>query len=396
MKNSEEIENHYENAVTSVISGNNSSIIKIRGTTQGTVLEYAAGNSFRKIKEHDTVKDVIEKLFEVIARLKNDYSIFDETDTVINCYWGDLLEVIRQLFEGNVSWMKQFEITAMAVSDELDLFSPHCQTSVTVGNLKDWMQKMWQARSSQTRTKKMANLMSERNQETSDDLVMQFDESLRMVKRHLGVTTELLLPGKLKEDQEVTQPVLVDVTHLLAILKTIELWTNKDLRLWDKIKKEDMDKITFPNSLTDGSKPPKTSTLLTGLQSVQEGLRIELANQHSTSKSKAVYTFTTEEEKVKEEDVGDDFMEEEFDQYQESVFRGLNAVSDLAVKLNRKQMRVLRVRNKKIFQRDSEKHKCGRGGCTNYATHLERRSRSPGRHCTYPGHAPTEETPTNI
>ena len=78
-----------------------------------------------------------------------------------------------------------------------------------------------------------------------------------------------------------------------------------------------------------------------------------------------MYTFTAEEERVKEEDVGDDFMEDEFDQYQESVFRDLNAVSDLAVKLNRRQLRVLRVRNKKIFQRDSEKHKCGRGGCIN-------------------------------
>ena len=120
-----------------------------------------------------------------------------------------------------------------------------------------------------------------------------------------------------------------------------------------------MDKVIFPNSLK------KTSTLLAGLQSVQEGLKIELATQYSANKSKAVYTFTAEEERVKEEDVGDDFIEEEFDQYQESVFRGLNAVSDLAVKLNRKQLRVLRVRNKKIFQRDSEKHKCGRGGCIN-------------------------------
>ena len=149
VKKREEVKNPPVDAVAALVSGNNSSIIKIRGTTQGPVLEYAAGNSFRKIKDYDTVKDVIEKLLEVIARLKNDYSIFDEADKVIQCYWGDLLEVIRQLFEGNVGWMKQFELAAMAQTDKLDLFSSHCQVSVTVEDLKNWMQN-WLARSNQT------------------------------------------------------------------------------------------------------------------------------------------------------------------------------------------------------------------------------------------------------
>ena len=97
---------------------------------------------------------------------------------------------------------------------------------------------------------------------------------------------------------------------------------------------------------------PKTSTLVKGLHLVQEKLNIDSDNQHSgPAKGKAVCAITSEDEDVTEEEIGDNFNEEKFNLYQDSIYRGLkNAhVQELAVNLSTKQMRVLRGQNKRLF-----------------------------------------------
>ena len=129
-----------------------------------------------------------------------------------------------------------------------------------------------------------------------------------------------------------------------------------------------MDDVLFPTSLKGETQPPKTSTLHKGLHSVQEKLKVDTDSKHSLPiKGKAVCIISSEDEDVPEEDIGDDFTEDKFDMFQESINRGLKYahVQELAVTLNTKQMRTLRARNKRLFQRDSAMKRCGRDKCAN-------------------------------
>ena len=343
-------------------------VIKIRGAQQGTIAEFAKSNRYRRITETDTLKDVNEKLLEMIMRIKNDFEVFNKDGTVDSNYWGDVIECFKNLFDCKEDMIRQFEMAAMSITDRMDMFNTNCKVPVTLKDMEGWMTLMWTTRSTMTLTRKISLLMHNRVHETSNDLMLQYDAATRLVKKYLGTKVELVLPGKSSDDQAEAKPTLVDTTHLLAILLTSDLWSQRNLRFWEVMKKEEMDKVLFPTSLKGETQPPKTSTLHKGLHAVQEKLKVDTENQQSLPPGgKAVCMLSMEDEDVPEDEIGDDFTEDKINIFQESINRGLKYahVQELAVTLNMKQVRTLRARNKKIFQRDSVMKRCGRDRCAN-------------------------------
>ena len=343
-------------------------VIKIRGAQQGTIAEFAKSNRYRRITETDTLKDVKEKLLEMIMRIKNDFEIFNRDGTVDSNYWGDVIECFKNLFDCKDDMIRQFEMAAMSITDRMDVFNTNCKVPVTLKDMEGWMTLMWTTRSTMTLTRKISLLMHNRVHETSNDLMLQYDAATRLVKKYLGTKVELVLPGKSSDDQAEAKPTLVDTTHLLAILLTSDLWSQRNLRFWEVMKKEEMDEVLFPTSLKGETQPPKTSTLHKGLHAVQEKLKVDTENQQSLPPGgKAVCMLSMEDEDVPEDEIGDDFTEDKINIFQESINRGLKYahVQELAVTLNMKQVRTLRARNKKIFQRDSVMKRCGRDRCAN-------------------------------
>ena len=346
----------------------NPGVIKVRGTQQGTIAEFAKSNRYRKITETDTLKDVKEKLLEMIMRIKNDFEIFTEDGAIYSDYWGDVIECLKNLFDCKEDMMRQYEMAAMSSTDRMDIFNMNCKATVTLLDLERWMSLMWTSRSTMTLTKKISLLMHSRVHEISSDIMLQYDAATRLVKKYLGTKVELVLPGKSSDDQAVATPTLVDTTHLFAILLTADLWSTRNLRFWELMKKEKMDDVLFPTSLKDETQPPKTSSLHKGLNSVRQKLQVDNDNkQPQPARGRAVNMISSEEEDISEEDIGDDFTEDKIDMYQASVNKGMKyaQVQELAVTLSMKQMRTLRARNKKYFQRDSELRKCGRDKCKN-------------------------------
>ena len=217
-----------------------------------------------------------------------------------------------------------------------------------------------------TLVRKISLLMHERVQEPSDDIMLQYDAATRLVKKYLGTKVELILPGRSSDAQTEAKPTKVDVIHFLASILTSDLWSTRNARFWEIMKKEKMDEVLFPTNLKDGTQPPMTRSINEGLHLVQQKLKVDSDSKHSLpARGKAVYTIANEDEDVPEEEIGDNFTDEKFELFQDSVYKGLkNAhVHELAVTLNSKQMRTLRARNKRIFQRDSAMRKCGRDKC---------------------------------
>ncbi len=123
----------------------------------------------------------------------------------------------------------------------------------------------WTTRSTMSIARKMSQMMHARVNEASDDITLQYDAATRLVKKYLGMKVEMVLPGKSSDEQLEAIPILVDVTHFLAILLTTDLWSSRNLRFWELAKKEKMNDVLFPTSLKGGTQPPKTSTLIKGL-----------------------------------------------------------------------------------------------------------------------------------
>ena len=71
---------------------------------------------------------------------------------------------------------------------------------------------------------------------------------------------------------------------------------------------------------TDNRRDPGRSGLV---HLVQQKLKVDTDSKYTQPKGKAVYTITSEDEDVPEEEIGDDFNDEKFALFQESINKGL-------------------------------------------------------------------------
>ena len=78
----------------------------------------------------------------------------------------------------------QFEIAAMSITERMDLFNTSCKFPVTFQKMDEWITRMWTTRSTMTLVRKISLLMHERVQEPSDDIMLQYDASTRLVKKY--------------------------------------------------------------------------------------------------------------------------------------------------------------------------------------------------------------------
>ena len=127
----------------------------------------------------------------------------------------------------------------------------------------------------------------------------------------------------------------------------IELWTSKNQRVWNVIKKEGVDQILFPNSFCD--KLLKALTLINGLQIVERKLRLEALEHHLEQNGQ------TRENEISDKD---------FEEYQKFIARSFPSYgTDVTVMITRDQLKTIMEKNSETVATDSGKKKCGRKGC---------------------------------
>ena len=273
-----------------------------------------------KVHEHDSSQAVISKLHKAVTRIETKYQSIEGRKTVTKYHWRDIGNMLKQLFEENSDWLRLLQVTALAETDNWELFDMRSRIRVDIKDVANWVDIMWRRRSIIPLAKNMSELTMNNISIGNEGTAAQFEEAFNMVRRHLGEKTEVLLPVRLDEDQPA-KPAMVDITTLLATLKLTEAWYSKPSEFWTSYKEQGVDQFLFPNSFCD--EPLKALTLISKLRIVDKNLRSEAKRHYQERNSPRT---------------GNEISYEDFLRYQQFVAKSfLNYGADISVMTIREQ-----------------------------------------------------------
>ena len=338
-------------------------VMKIRGALQPTLEEYAKGKTYLKPTVNDSTEQVLDKMRVVLTRVNNDFSIFDENDQIMTDLYGDIVTLLHHFFEEDSNWIRMFDQSAQAISDNWNILGKNNTTKVSRDDILTWVKSMWDKRTTRTYLRQIYLSNRTSGATFSDDMSVQLNEAVRVVREIFGSSVEMRLPAKFRAGDEY-KTATVNISYFLIVQKLIESWPNNDNKLWDLIKRLKLDKILVPRDETDEA--AVLSTLSEGVQKLREKLRsAPSTNRPSNVKVNAIQDVELLSE-MAEETLNDGYTPEHFTSYQEAVYRNwAEEFPESATKPTEKEFQILRRKNKVALDKDTEAGTCGRKRCNN-------------------------------
>ena len=117
--------------------------MKIRGALQPTLEEYAKGKTYLKPTVNDSTEQVLDKMKVVLTRVNNDFSIFDKNDQIMTDLYGDIVTLLHHFFEEDSNWIRMFDQSAQAISDNWNILGKNNTTKVSRDDILTWVKSMW-------------------------------------------------------------------------------------------------------------------------------------------------------------------------------------------------------------------------------------------------------------
>ena len=352
----------------------NRGVVKIRGANQCTLEEYAKGKNYEKPTRNDSTEQVLDKMKIVLTRVNNDFSIFDKNDQVMTDLYGDIVVLFENFFDEDTNWMRMFDQSAQAISENWNILGKNNTLRVSREDILMWVKSMWDKRTTRTYLRQHYLVHNANGATFSDDLSVQLNRAVRVVREIFGSAVEMRLPAKFGASDEY-RTATVNISYFLIVQKLIECWPKSDNKLWDLVKRLKLDQILVPRGETDEA--VVLSTLSEGIQKLREKLR---SSPSATNRPSNVRVNVIQDEEslteIKEEDLNDGYTPENFASYQESVYRNWSEeFPESATKPSEQEFQIIRRKNKIALERDAEKESCGRQRCQNRKVCFTRRKK---------------------
>ena len=86
---------------------------------------------------------MVSKLHKAVTRIETKYQIIEERKTVTKYHWRDIGNVLKQLFEENSDWLRLLQVTALAETDNWELFDMRSRIQVDIKDVANWVDIMW-------------------------------------------------------------------------------------------------------------------------------------------------------------------------------------------------------------------------------------------------------------
>ena len=340
-------------------------VVKIRGANQGTMEQYVKGKNYEKPTKNDSTEQVLDKMRTLLTRVNNDYSVFDSEGRVMVDQYGDIVTLFTSFFEDDPTWMRLFDQSAQAITENWNILGKNNTTRVSREDILTWVKSMWDKRTTRTFLRQVYLVHGTRSASYSDDMAIQLNEAVRVVREIFGGTTvEMRLPVKFGTSDK-WRTATVNISYFLIVQKLIQDWPHSDNKLWELVKKLKLDKILLPRGETDEA--AVLGTLSEGIQQLREKLRSSLPTTSRSTGVRVNYVWNDELlDEIREEDIQDGYTPEDFATYQENVYKAwTEEFPEAATKPTEQEILILRKKNKFALDKDSVKGACGRAKCQN-------------------------------
>ena len=153
--------------------------------------------------------------------------------------------------------------SVQAISENWNILCKNNTVRVSHEDVLMWVKSMWDKRTTRTFLRQIYSINSAKSASFSEDMIVQLNEAVRAAKESFGSHMEMRLPAKFGASDEY-RTATVNLSFFLIVQKLIQSWPHSDNKLWDHIKKLNLDKILVPRDETDES---------TGLNTMTEGLQ---------------------------------------------------------------------------------------------------------------------------
>ena len=342
----------------------NAEVVKIRGAHQCTLEQYVKEKNYERPTSNDSTDQVLDKMRTILTRVNNDFSVFDKEERVMVDQYGDIVTLFHCFFEDDPTWIRMFDLSAQAITENWNILGRNNTIRVSKDDILMWVRSMWEKRTARTFLRQIYLVRSAKSANYSEDMSVQLNTAVQVVREIFGSTVEMRLPVKTGTSDKWTTAT-VNISYFLIVQKLIEAWPHSDNKLWDLVKKLKLDQILVPRRETDEA--AVLSTLEEGVQKLREKLRTSLpaTNRYTGAKVNRVQDEESVNE-IREEDLNDGYTSENFAIYQENVYKAwVEEFPESATKPTEQEFQILRRKNKIALERDAEKEACGRQRCQN-------------------------------